>query len=214
MVINMKNKKIVLSVVIVALITLISMALFFANEKNKNDEYVKAIVKEAFSDNEATRSDAKEKLALLAKNGNPTAQYRYGEILSREDDMKNSLYFLELASETGVLKSTELLGILYLKSKKNEEQLKGFNLLNQTAEKGLSLSQSYLGRCFESGGCSLPKDDYLAFYWLTLADKNGESGAQFILQDLKEVEISSQRTKEETQKVICEIAPSSKDCIR
>jgi len=212
----MKNKKIVLSVVIVALITLISMALFFANEKNKNDEYVKAIVKEAFSDNEATRNNAKEKLALLAKNGNPTAQYRYGEILSRENDMKNSLYFLELASEAGVLKSTELLGILYLKSKKNEEQLKGFNLLNQTAEKGLSLSQGYLGGCLQSGRCSLPKNEYLAFYWLSLAAENGETDAGFRLKigKIKEVEISSQRTKEETQKVICEIAPSSKDCIR
>ncbi|WP_435234848.1 hypothetical protein ACR30L_13910 [Psychromonas sp. PT13] len=212
----MKNKKIVLSVVIVALITLISMALFFANEKNKNDEYVKAIVKEAFSDNEATRNNAKEKLALLAKNGNPTAQYRYGEILSRENDMKNSLYFIELASEAGVLKSTELLGILYLKSKKNEEQLKGFNLLNQTAEKGLSLSQGYLGGCLQNGRCSLPKNEYLAFYWLSLAAENGETDAGFRLKigKIKEVEISSQRTKEETQKVICEIAPSSKDCIR
>jgi len=210
----MKNKKIVLSVIIIGLITSISTALFFVNEKNQKDEYVKTIVKEAFSDNEATRNDAKEKLAFLAKGGNPTAQYRYGEILSRENDMKNSFYFLELASEAGVLKSTELLGILYLKSKKNEEQLKGFNLLNQTAEKGLSLSQGYLGGCLENGRCSLPKNEYLAFYWLSLAAENGEIDAGFRLKigKLKEVEITSKKTKAETQKVICEIAPSSQDC--
>lgn len=210
----MKNKKIVLFVILIGLITLISTALFFVNEKNKKDEYVKTIVKEAFSDNEATRNDAKDKLALLAKEGDPTAQYRYGEILYRENDIENSRYFLELASKAGVLKSTELLGMLYLESKNIEDRLNGFNLLNNIAEKGLSSSQFYLGVCFIDGECSFPKNDYLSFYWLTLAVKNGESDAKFSLEigDIKEVKISSKRTKAETQKVICEIDPLSQSC--
>jgi len=209
----MKNKKIILSLVIISFIVLILMILFVVNEKNKDNEYLKTVVKGVYSDEAAIRNEAVGKLEVLANDGNPLAQWRYGEVLLNANKEAEALLFLEASSGAGVLKATEILGILHLRNPKSDvEILKGFNLLMEAAENGLSLSQSYLGRCFESGGCSLPKDDYLAFYWLTLADENGESGAQFILQDLKEVEISSKRTKEETQKVICEIAPSSQGC--
>ncbi|MCP4324972.1 MAG: sel1 repeat family protein [Alteromonadales bacterium] len=208
----MGNKKRVLSIVIISILALISLVLYISNEKNKENEYLKTIVKGKFSENISIRSDARDKLSLLAKMGNAEAQYHYGEILYRENNMKKSRYFLELSSEAGVLKSTELLGLLYLDSQKVEDQLKGFNLLTKMAEKGLSISQGYLGYCFKNGECPLPKNEYLAFYWLSLAVENGEHAMRISLATLNKFEISIKKQKRETQKVICEIDPTSKGC--
>jgi len=193
----MKNKRKVLLITIISFIALILLALFFKNVKNSEDEYLKTVVKNVFSEDLNIRTDAIDKLELLAKEGNPIAQWRYGEVLLNTNKTQQAFHLLEDASEAGELKATEILGMLYLE---NKNILKGFNFLNRTANNELPLSQSYLGRCFESGECGFSKNDYLAFYWLTLADKNGDSGAQYILEDLNKFEIDDKMQKKKRKK--------------
>jgi len=204
------NKKGILLIITISITILIFISLFISNkERNiKLNEIIKEINVEEIS----VKNGATEKLALLAKEGNPIAMYRYSEILIDENKVNEAINYLELLFEAGDEKATVLLGITYIES--TEKKLKGFNLLNKLAKKGSSTSQLYLGVCFTEKECPLPKNEYLAFYWLTLAEKSGESDASFLLKitESKNQIISSKKQKEETQKIICKISSLSENC--
>lgn len=206
----MRNKKKVLSIIMIFIVALIFLSLFISSKKE--NKALSNIIKEISSENISVKNNAIEKLALLAKEGNPIAMYRYSEILINSNRIEEAIHNLELLFEAGDEKATILLGITYLEN--TEKKLKGFHLLNTLAEKGSSTSQLYLGVCFTEEECPLPKNEYLSFYWLTLAEKNGESDANFLLKITKpkNKKISREMQKEETQKVICEINPSSPSC--
>lgn len=199
-----------LSKIIVSIVALIFLSFFISSKKE--NKILNNIIKEINSEDINVKNDAIEKLELLAKKGNSIAMYRYSEILIDSDRMEEAIHNLELLFEAGDEKATILLGITYLEN--TEKKLKGFHLLNTLAEKGSSTSQLYLGVCFTEEECPLPKNEYLAFYWLTLAEKNGESDANFLLKitKTKNEKINREVQKEETQKVICEINPSSQSC--
>ena len=205
----MRNKK-RLSIIIATIIALICLSLFISNQRE--NKVLSNIIKEINSENISVRNNAIEKLAFLAKEGNPIAMYRYSEILIDSNRIERAIHHLALLFEAGDEKATILLGITYLEN--TEKKLKGFHLLNTLAEKGSSTSQLYLGVCFTEEECPLPKNEYQSFYWLTLAERNGESDANFLLKITKpkNKKISHEVQKEETQKVICEINPSSPLC--
>ncbi|UXI03715.1 tetratricopeptide repeat protein [Photobacterium sp. TY1-4] len=189
----------------ISVFILLLSALFYVNHTVAMKDDVEILSLPLEADDVKVRTQAINQLKILADQGNPIAQYRYAEILLRNRDTNDAIFYLKSASDAGELISTELLGMTYIDLGGSGNVQKGFQLLNHAAVEGLSTSQLYLGMCFLDGECSIPKHDYLAFYWLSQALKNGEYSAKLFLEKLPKYKLDVALAREESQKVACQI---------
>jgi len=206
---NKKQKKVVIAIACMVIVSTI----FFYNKNRQENKVVSNIIKETYSTNVTIRNNAREELKVLAEKGNSVAIYRYSEILVDLNKIQEAIQLLELSSKSDDKNLTSLLGFIYFNE--TEKKLKGFNLLNSSAEGDLSSTQFYLGVCFHADSeCGLPKNEYLFFHWLTLAAKNGDLNAKSMLklESTKTVTLSNKRQREETKKVICQLDSTSAGC--
>jgi len=210
---NKKQKKVIIAATCIAIA--LAIAIFFYNKNRQEHKAVSNIIKETYSTNITIRNNAREKLKVFANKGNSFAMYRYSEILLNSNKIQEAIQLLELSSKAGDKKATFLLGTTYIFE--TEQKLKGFNLVNRLAEDGLPLAQLYLGMSLSPDSYSdyrLPKNEYLANYWLILAAKNGDFNAKSMLElrSTNTVKLSNKRQKEETKKVICQLDSTIEGC--
>jgi len=194
----------------IVIITLLCALFIHERINSKNDSELISVLKTINSNDKTLRDNSISKLKRIADSGNSVAQYRYAEILLKNDDINNAIKYLQLSSDAGELISTELLGLTYLDSVDSKLKLMGFHLLNDAAMNGLSTSQLYLGMCFQDGDCGLPQNQYLTYHWLNLALKNGEVSAKLFLSKTTAVKTSNHRLQKETHTVSCKI--DNKNC--
>ena len=122
-------------------------------------------------------------LMPLAEQGNPKAQntigmmYFLGYGVSQDDVAAEK--WIKLAAEQGYLEAQSNLGDFYLYAEplNSSEVLKWYRL---AAEQGDGWSQMTLGLLFNKGKPGIPIDYEIAYAWLFLAQKNGESVQQMI----------------------------------
>lgn len=138
-------------------------------------------------DETETRLSAVEPVEASAGRGDPEAQlllacwYASGEHgLPRDEDKR--VYWLEQAAAQGVVEARGLLGMVYVTQESTQLE-RGLELVEDSARRGHSESQVYLGILYKYGD-HRPKDPKLALTWFQRAADQGNCDARFHLGEL------------------------------
>ncbi|USD64596.1 hypothetical protein [Vibrio sp. SCSIO 43136] len=155
---------------------------------------------------------ALDKLASLAENNNPIAQYRYANILLSKKKEKDAIEWLQWSVALNDAHSAELLGFIYLNNDEVSDNLQGFELLTKSAESGLASAQLYLGTCLGDESCNLPISNELSFFWIDKAYDNGSSGAALFIDEAKsrisDVSLIEENYRMHVEELICTLDAS------
>jgi TPR repeat protein len=126
--------------------------------------------------------------------------------------LDDAIYWFEKASKKEHLKSLYILGVIYALQDGGIEgkKIRGFNLLERAAIKGIPPAQDALARCFVAGA-GTNSDFVSAYAWAAVAAGNGYKKSQQLLESLHDVLTTDQISiaKSKSEKIKSELKKSS-----
>ena len=131
-----------------------------------------------------TEPEALEYLEKKAKEGNPYAEWHYGNYYSdpeiRSYDLEKAFYWFSKAAEKNILVPLSNVAHMYIYGRGVKKDVKkGIELMLKAAELGTKSAQEYLARLY-SGYDDIIEPDYKeAFKWIEVLAKKGSLFAKY-----------------------------------
>ena len=120
-------------------------------------------------------------LVIASLKGHSEAQFKLGSFYEDAGDEDTSMKWYSLSADNGHSRAKTMLGLKYLSGDGVEQdQKKGFRLLENAAKEGIAQAQYMTGRCYLNGD-GVGKDIGKAISWLKKADGQNFYQAAYML---------------------------------
>ena len=168
---------------------------------SKGDPSAEFEVAARFAEGRGIAQDFKQAMVWYqrsAQRGFAPAQYRLGTLYERgigiKADGERAKIWYRRAAEQGHVKAMHNLAVLNSGREQSADYATAVTWFTAASERGLADSQYNLGVLHESG-LGLPRDFKQAYYWLSLASRNGDKDAarrrDQVRMKLEEADVSS-----------------------